>query len=172
MMSRRDEPYKIIKQHQLTQHEEGGYYKVTFVSEVLIDVEPARYVGGKRPACSKIDYLLMGHDYSAFHQLKSNEVWRYKQGTSLTLYMIQQDGTLTTAKIGDPSQESDASAEFLVMQDQWFAVVVNDNTSFSYVECEVTPGFDYRDWQLGEQDDLIKCYPQHADLIRKYSRNT
>jgi predicted cupin superfamily sugar epimerase len=102
-------------------------------------------MGGKREASSKIDYLLIGSDYSAFHRLRSKEVWRYKEGTSLTLYIIQKNSTLAQVKIGNPLKEDDAISEFLVEHDQWFAAAVNDKNSFSFVECEVIPGFDYRD---------------------------
>jgi hypothetical protein len=163
---------EVIRTHSLLRHEEGGYYKVTFVSDEIVDVPTSKYHGGKRAASSKIDYLLIGHDYSAFHQLRSNEIWKYKDGTSLTLYIIKKSGLLTQVKIGDPVKENDTISEFLVEHDQWFAAAVNNKNSFCFVECEVIPGFDYRDWQLGNKDELIQEYPQHVDIIKTYSRAT
>jgi predicted cupin superfamily sugar epimerase len=34
----------------------------------------------------------------------------------------------------------------------------------------VSPGFDYRDWQLGELQTLSRLYPQYKSIIEKYAK--
>lgn len=161
---------ELIDRDALIKHEEGGYFKVTYVSPDIIAVSP-RYEGGERASSTKINYLLAHDDFSGWHRIKSNETWRFKEGESLTLLIIGKDGKMTSIKIGDPEKEADALLEYTVEKEQWFAAFINNQQTYSYVECEVTPGFDYRDWQLGKKEYLIKQYPQHTTQILKYSRD-
>ena len=39
----------------------------------------------------------------------------------------------------------------------WFAACVNEKKSNSLAGCTVSPGFDYRDWKIGEEKYLQKC---------------
>ncbi len=160
---------KFIEQHKLIKHEEGGYFKVTYVAERMIKVFDRD--GDERPASTKIDYLLSGNDFSAWHKIKSEEVWRFKEGAPLMLYVLSDinddQSSLLQIKIGDPKKEKDAVLEYTVKRDLWFAAVVNDKSSFSFIECEVTPGFDYRDWELGKESVLIDLYPDHEEIISR-----
>lgn len=164
----------FIKQHNLVRHEEGGYFKVTYVAEQMVKVSD-RYDGDERPASTKIDYLLAGNDFSAWHRIKSDETWRFKDGSSIILYVFSKTDTnqqnLLQIKIGDPKKEQDAVLEYTVEHDQWFAAISSDTSHFSFIECEVIPGFDYRDFELGKESDLIDLYPDYTDIIRQYARS-
>lgn len=159
---------ELVEKDHLEKHEEGGYYALTYRSPEIIKVKS--YEGEYRPKSTKINYLLEGNDYSAWHRLKSDETWRYKAGTPLILNIIKNDGNLEQIKIGNPITSQGAKFEYTVEKEQWFSAFVNDSNSFSYVECEVVPGFDYRDWELGKEDELLKVYPRLANIITKYSR--
>ena len=160
---------QLIERDNLQKHEEGGYFAVTYVSEKKVSLPS--YAGGERPESTKINYLLNTNDYSAWHRLKSDEIWRFKAGTSLTLNIINPQGKLEQIKIGNHDIQPDTVNEFKVNKNQWFSAFVTDKSSFSYVECEVRPGFDYRDWQLAKKEYLIKQYPQYTQIIEKYSRD-
>lgn len=41
---------------------------------------------------------------------------------------------------------------------------------YALVGCTVAPGFDFTDFELAERAQLLACYPQHADLIRRLTR--
>ena len=45
------------------------------------------------------------------------------------------------------------------------AADVPADRAWSLVACVVTPGFDYADFEIGERDELLALYPQHAELI-------
>lgn len=169
----RDQLEIFVKQHNLVKHEEGGYFKVTYVAEEMVNVSD-RYEGDQRHASTKIDYLLDGDEFSAWHRIKSDEIWRFKQGTSLILYIFSNSAMtqneLLQVKIGDPAKEQGAVLEYTIKHDQWFAAAVNDKSSFALVECELIPGFDYRDWELGKEDVLVNSYPKYKDIITQYSR--
>lgn len=160
----------IIQNDRLKKHQEGGYFVETFVSSNIIEVD-SNFIGGKRPEVSKINYLLSKDDFSAWHRLEADETWRFKEGASLLLHILQHNGELLQIKLGDPKIESDVISEFCVTRKQWFAASLTNEHLFSYVECEVRPGFDYRDWQLGKKDFLLNLYPQHRLIIEKYARD-
>ena len=44
-----------------------------------------------------------------------------------------------------------------------------DKTGFSLVGCTVSPGFDFRDFELAEKDELIKIIPSQKKLIEKFT---
>ncbi|NNM58513.1 MAG: cupin domain-containing protein [Legionellales bacterium] len=160
----------IMEKDNLIAHPEGGYYIQTYKSSTEISV-PSRYKGSKtRPEFTKINYLLIKNDFSAWHKVSSDEIFRFREGTSLMLHIIDRNGRLNQIKIGDPTEENDAVSEYLIEHSQWFAASVNDKNSFSYVECEVRPGFMFDDFELGKSAVLIKQHPQHAEIIERYSR--
>jgi predicted cupin superfamily sugar epimerase len=37
------------------------------------------------------------------------------------------------------------------------------------VGCTVAPGFDFADFEMAKQDELLSDYPQHSEWIRKLS---
>ena len=42
-----------------------------------------------------------------------------------------------------------------------------DEDTFSLVGCMVSPGFEYKDFELFTQHELLLKYPQHKDIIMK-----
>ncbi|MBY0544399.1 MAG: cupin domain-containing protein [Gammaproteobacteria bacterium] len=160
---------RIIEENNLRKHPEGGYYIQIYKSPNKIAVS-SRYKGDRtRPEFTKINYFLIGNDFSAWHKVASDEIWRFKEDSSLTLHIIDHNANLAQVKIGNPNEEIDAVSEFLVGHSQWFAASVNDKHLFSFVECEVRPGFMFDDFELGIKEGLIKTYPNHRAIIEKYS---
>jgi predicted cupin superfamily sugar epimerase len=47
----------------------------------------------------------------------------------------------------------------------WFGARVDDITSFALIGCTVTPGFDYKDFELGTRSKLIRMFPKHKATI-------
>lgn len=44
---------------------------------------------------------------------------------------------------------------------------VLDASSFGLVSCAVAPGFDYHDFELFTQDQLLAKYPEQAEVIKR-----
>ena len=77
-----------IEHLEMEPHVEGGYFK-----ECLLEKE-------ERNLWSSIYFMLAKGEVSHFHRLKSDEVWYYHDGNALTIYMIDEAGKLTAAKLG------------------------------------------------------------------------
>ncbi|HEU0048876.1 MAG TPA: cupin domain-containing protein [Nitrososphaera sp.] len=76
----------MVKKLGLEKHPEGGYFKQTYRSDTVVDFE-----GHDAPQSisSAIYYMLVGDQFSAFHKLKSDEIWHHYAGSSITLYAIE-----------------------------------------------------------------------------------
>jgi predicted cupin superfamily sugar epimerase len=124
----------------------------------------------KRSSATLIYYLLDGHShFSALHKLKSDEIWHFYKGGALTIYTIDESGDLTLLKLGN-NIDQDEQFHVVIKAGLWFGARVNDISSFALVGCTVTPGFDYKDFELGRRSDLIKMFPQHRSLILSLTR--
>jgi len=87
----------------------------------------------------------------------------------LTLYIIEPNGRLRLVSLGHNIENGD-TIQGTVKSGCWFAAAVDNHNSYSLVGCTVSPGFDYKDWKLGDMKTLTKLFPQHKSLITKYTR--
>jgi len=159
-----------IQKLQLSEHPEGGYFKETYRSDEFIDGGhlPERFTGA-RSLSTAIYFLLEGTQFSAFHRIKSDELWHFYTGSSLTLYVIDPKGSLSQIKLGSDFENGEVF-QAVVKAGCWFGAVVNDPTSYSLVGCTVAPGFDFRDFELGERQKLLAWYPEHKVAIEKLTK--
>lgn len=148
-------------------HPEGGYYKRTFESqEQTSDQELSVEFEGKRKLYTSIFFLLGSNDISHLHRLKSDELWYYHAGSPLTIHVIDENGEYKESKLGINLDEGE-TPQVLVPKNSIFGSSVMDEDTFSLVGCMVSPGFEFRDFELFTQDELLSKYPQHKDVIMK-----
>ncbi len=161
---------KYIKQLQLKKHPEGGYYKEVYRSgeRILPTHLPKRYKSSRNFSTS-IYFLLDGKQFSAFHILKSDELWHFYDGSTVLLYIINQKGELRIKKLG---KKKDCELQLTIEKQNWFAAEVEDKKSFALFGCTVSPGFEFDDFELGERHDLIKKFPQHSALIKRLTKSS
>jgi predicted cupin superfamily sugar epimerase len=150
-----------IKRLGLKKHPEGGYYKETYRSDIEVDA-PA----GRRNAGTAIYYLLERGQFSAFHRIKSDEVWHFYAGSPLVLYVIDLQGRMKEITLGRPGRSSVPQA--VVRAGCWFAAAPKGR--YSLVGCTVAPGFDFRDFEMAERNELVLLYPKHSKVISRYTR--
>ena len=163
-------PQQLVDKYSLQPHPEGGWYKQTYKSteSVAAAALPERF-GGDRPFSTAIYFLLEQGNFSAFHRIKSDECWHFYAGDRLQVYVIQQDGTLKIISLGQ-AIENDELFQYVVPANCWFASRPAPGSTFSFVGCTVSPGFDFADFELANADVLSKEYPQHAAIIRELCR--
>lgn len=183
---------QLIEKYNLVPHTEGGFYAQIGMSDKIVSVSE-RYgikantdvselpeqikfflLERKRPAFTRIIFLLRGNDYSTWHRLKSDETWEFKEGTSLMLYILDENEPqeLKIIKIGDPAEEIDAKRQYTVKHGLWFAACLTNKNSFSFVTCEVKPGFVFNDFDLGTAELLTQEFSNHAEIIKLLAKNT
>lgn len=160
---------EIITHFQLEKHPEGGYFKEIYRCKNKI---PNSVLGtdfeGDRNICTGIYFLLTSENFSAFHQIKQDEIWHFYEGSSLKIHMIAPNGTYSFFVLGLNYKNNEAP-QFTVPANYWFAAEVLQEDSFTFVGCTVAPGFDFRDFTLAKQDDLLIKYPHLQDIIQKFT---
>jgi len=151
-------------------HPEGGYFKETYRSSEFILKEhlPHRF-GDKRRFSTAIYFLLTSESFSAFHKIKSDEVWHFYAGGSLLIHILHINGSYELIKLGN-KMEAGEVFQCVVPAGSWFASECAEGSNFSFVGCTVSPGFDFADFELAIGDQLIRKYPDFTGLIRKLTR--
>ena len=159
-----------ITKLELQSHPEGGYFKETYRSDEIA-IEDAAKLGfkGNRNFCTAIYYLLEGTDFSAFHRIKSDEIWHFYTGSPLVIYMIDGAGNYSEITLGNRPQ-SDEYPQFTVPKNVWFAAKPVEKSSFSLVGCTVSPGFNFADFELAQKANLTNKYPDLEEIILRFCR--
>ncbi|WP_276503437.1 cupin domain-containing protein [Terrimonas pollutisoli] len=158
---------ELIEKYELQSHPEGGHYLQTYCSTEIIppDALPARF-NGNRYFSTAIYFLLAGKQFSAFHRIKSDELWHFYHGVGLHIYVLHPDGRGEVLKLGD-NLANGYSFQLVVPAGCWFASKPIDENGFSFVGCTVAPGFDFADFEMAKKDELIKQYPQYEGWINQ-----
>lgn len=155
-------PEEIIAAYELSPHPEGGWYRECHRSPRMIvdpsaDPEP-------RPALTAIYFLLTEEAFSAFHSLRNEEVWVHLAGAPLEIVLLDRKPRrlrLAPAEDGGPPQ---AVVPGGTIQG------ARTRGSHTLVACLVAPGFDFKDLSVRRREDLLREFPEHADLVRELTR--
>lgn len=160
-----------IKKLGLQKHPEGGWFKEIYRSDEKIKNEhlPERYSGSRHHSTS-IYFLLTSDTFSAFHRIKSDELWHFYNGSPLTVYMIDEAGNYSEIILGS-NLDAGEVYQCIIPKGVWFGAKVNAPDSFCLVGCTVAPGFHFDDFELGKREALISKFPESAELITLLTRN-
>ena len=160
----------LIEKLKLQPHPEGGWFREIYRSPDMIKTVnlPARF-STDHSFSTSIYYLLQNYDFSAFHRIKSDEIWHFYLGSPVKLYILD-NGVQELVMLGD---NADAGHVFqaVVPQGCWFAAEVSVPESFALLGCTVSPGFDFSDLEVASLSDLEPGYGRYATLIRRMTRS-
>jgi predicted cupin superfamily sugar epimerase len=164
-----DKIKEYIQTLKLIDHPEGGYYIRTYESEVIIDRNALpKDFSGNRKVSTAIYFLLEGNRYSAFHRIKSDELWHFYDGCGLCIYVIYPDGRGEELYLGNDLLNG-FRFQHVVKAGCWFASKPVDEKGFSLCGCTVSPGFDFEDFEMGDKQHLLSQFPQHKKWIEQLS---
>lgn len=160
----------LVAQLQLQPHPEGGYYKEVYRSAGTI---PQAALGnaftGDRNYCTGIYFLLTGSNFSAFHRIKSDELWHFYDGDMCRVYVIHLNGELEVIRLGKDIANGEVY-QAVVPADAWFASECSNPNGYSLTGCTVSPGFDFADFEMAKRESLISQHPNCVDVITKLTR--
>jgi len=161
---------RLVLSLQLQRHPEGGWYRETWRASESIPASalPSRFAG-ERMHRTAIYYLLEGTDFSALHRICSDELWHFHAGTTLLIHIIDLEGQHRVERLGDDLERGDRF-QVVVPHGCWFGATPEDPAGFALVGCTVAPGFDFADFEIGNQNDLSQRFPQHRAVIERLTR--
>jgi len=152
---------------------EGGYFCQTYAAEesMAADALPARY-GGPRKLGSAIYYLLTSEpdSFSALHRLKTDEIYHFYLGDPVEMLLLHPGGRSERVVLGSDVLGGQ-HAQFVVPRGVWQGSRLISGGSFALMGTTMAPGFDLADWTEGKRDELIRQYPENAELIRALTRH-
>jgi predicted cupin superfamily sugar epimerase len=156
----RDRITELVETLGMKAHPEGGFYAETYRSDTELDTS-----AGKRSLITSIYFLLRSEDFSHFHRIKSDELWFWHEGSSLSVHLLGEKGH-EILNLG-PVSGNGSLPQHLVKANTIFGSCVDETNSYALVSCVVAPGFDFRDFELFQADDLLPLFPEAEEIIRK-----
>ncbi|GAA2141956.1 cupin domain-containing protein [Streptomyces synnematoformans] len=133
----------------LQPHPEGGWYRQTWASDIT--VAPEGYTGGRATATA-IYFLLTAGEESAWHTVRSAELWLWHRGGPLRLTMGgdgDTPGGRPTQVVLGPDLAAGHQPQVLVPPGVWQRAEPAGAEEV-LVSCIVSPGFDFADFRLLE----------------------
>src|ERR1700761_8271342 len=148
----------LVRRFELQAHPEGGYFRETYRSAARVDRDGAG-AGETRAASTAIYYLLCDDAHSAWHRIRSDEVWHFYAGEPLHVHVLDENGggvtnALVTHRLGNPLTHPGTVYQAVVPAGSWFAAECADPASFALVGCTVAPGFEFSEFELADADAL------------------
>lgn len=158
---------EYVKMLGMLPHPEGGWYKESYRSAGKFSGN-SEFPDG-RNFSTAIYFLIDEGNFSAFHRIKSDETWHFYAGDALEVIELDQKGVLTKTLVGS-DLNAGQTFQYTVKAGVWFASRVFAKGKFSLVGCTVSPGFDFRDFELASRLTLKQKYSSHADIITELTR--
>ena len=165
----RDQQF-YVQYLEMQPHPEGGWYKETYRSQGSI---PSSLIGefdGDRSFSTGIYFLLTKANFSAFHRIKSDEMWHFYDGDGLIVHEINPNGDYIKHQLG-LDLENGERPQLVISANSWFASEVKTGGNWCLVGCTVSPGFDFQDFELAEGSELVAHFPKHGQLIDRLTRS-
>jgi uncharacterized protein len=134
----------------LSPHPEGGWYRRTWTSTLqTTSSSPAGHSQGSRATASAIYYLLSPGEESAWHRVRSDELWMWHHGGPLTITLGgtrgRPDEPGTSLLLG-AGLATGQRPQIVVPAGTWQAA--RPMTGSCLVSCVVSPEFHFDDFEL------------------------
>lgn len=139
---------ELVALHNLLPHPEGGFYKETYRSEFS----------------TGIFYLLTKGQKSNFHRIKSDEMWHFYGGDSISIVEITNAGAVKETILDK------TNVQYVVPANVWFGAYLPDDSEFAFTGCTVAPAFHFSDFEMADIETMLKEFPKAKTMIEKLLR--
>lgn len=151
---------------------EGGYFRQTYRSEETIPrgALPMRYPTD-RTMGTAIYYLLTADpdSFSALHRLPTDEIYHFYLGDPVEMLLLHPEGRGEQIVLG-PDVFGGQRVQFVAPRGVWQGSRLIPGGRFALLGTTMAPGFDESDYTGGECEELVRSYPEQAELIRQLTR--
>jgi uncharacterized protein len=153
--------------------QEGCWFSLSYASSDALEGDslPARYAGRDHPAGNAIVAVETARDFSAMHRLRTDEVWHFYAGSPIDMLLLYPDGHGQKVVLG-PDVLAGQLRQFTVPRGVWQGSAPHDQmpAAYSFFADQLSPGFDYADFEIGYRDALQRLYPAFAHDIEHLTR--
>ncbi len=158
-----------IDRLNLQPHPEGGFFRETYRAALSLPQSALPGHTGARAASTAIYFLLAGDQFSAFHRIRSDELWHFYAGSGLIVHVIQPGGGYRQLLLGSNGNQGE-QFQAVVPAGCWFGSSLRQPETYALVGCTVAPGFDFADFEMAKREALAAQYPQHRSIIARLTR--
>lgn len=115
-------------------------------------------------------WLFLPGDFSSFHKVLNNEeLWLIHTGR-LLIHTLDHHGAHHILRLGTDVAAGERPA-LSVPASLWQAAELPDDTPFAFGTNVCAPPFSFEQFGIATQEDLLRSYPGHAELIMRLTRN-
>ena len=138
------EVQKLVRELDLVEHPEGGWYRETYRSPLKLQT-----LKGERNLATLIYYLLPAGVESRIHKVSWDEIWLWQGGGVLDVRsygsgVSQARNEFQSHMLG---HRPGALPQHLMPAGTWFNAVVAEG-DYVLAACMVAPGFDFSDLEM------------------------
>ncbi|EPJ86052.1 MULTISPECIES: cupin domain-containing protein [Pseudomonas] len=152
----------------LRKHVEGGFFSQTFDSAINVNFDRAG-LSIERGLASVIYYLLTDDSPIGYlHTNLSPIIHFYHSGSPITYRYIHMNGD-TEEHILGPDLVQGHSLQLYAPADIWKCSELQLGGEYGLISEVTVPAWNDLDSRLGQRNELLKAFPQHAAWIEKYS---
>jgi len=160
-----DRRSQLIAELGLQPHPEGGHFREVFRSRDTVLPGDGRAL---RSAITTIDFVLARGECSAWHRVRSDEVWHLLEGGPLRLWSMAPALDAVHAVTLGASDDGGNVPRHVVPAGWWQAAEAL--AGYAYVGATVGPGFDVADFAFLRDDTiasarLVALRPDLARLL-------
>ena len=147
---------ELVKELDLQKHPEGGFYAENYRSDI-------KTKDNSGVLMTSIYFLLTSENVSNFHSIKNDELWFHHEGSPIAIHTLQ-NGKHKEYILGRMHGEN-CRPYNLIEGNTIFGSSVLEPESYALVSCVVSPGFDFKDFELFSQNELLKEFPNEEHII-------
>jgi predicted cupin superfamily sugar epimerase len=157
---------EIISLLHLQPHpKEGGFFAETYRSAATLTS-----AAGLRNLATAIFYLLSPGTFSEMHCLPGDEIFHFYLGDPVEMLQLHADGSSEVIVLGTDIA-SGMKLQHVVPGSMWQGSRLKKGGAFALLGTTMSPGFDYDDYVSGNAEDLIRRWPDRAEMIRVLTRS-
>ncbi len=162
---------QIIRDHQLQANPKGGYFREMYRSNLKVLTS---YDSEHRSASTAVLTLLGLEDTFELHRLKTEELLHFHAGLPMTVVVLDASKPkhYHTLRVGSNLSKGE-SYQVVVPGGCWFGQLISDEDKketqmdFSFVGATVSPGWEFRDMEIGDRQNLLSEFPNAATVINR-----
>jgi predicted cupin superfamily sugar epimerase len=143
----------LVARLNLEPHPEGGHYREIYRSPATVRPADDRPL---RSAATTIYFLLAAGEHSAWHRVRSDEIWHHSEGGPLQMFVaspaIDRVATVTLDR---------EHPVHVVTADWWQAA--RPSGSYVLTVCTVAPGFEFEDFTMLRNDAAARSSLERLD---------
>ncbi len=143
---------------------EGGFYRRTWTGPATSKDDP-RAIG------TAITFLITPGEFSALHRLETDEVWHFYAGDSVELVQLDASDQTVRKDVLGSGLTAGQIPQIVVPAGIWQgARLAADHKGWALLGCTMAPGWNEREFTLGNRESLLERFPQAAPEIHGLTR--